>query len=468
MQKLKRKINVPLIGIFFQFINKKVKAGHRLGFTLIEALIVVFIFSIITLSFYSSMSLGARYIIKSKNNLEAVALAREKMEIVRNLKYDDIGTINGIPNGTIADDEDVLVNGRAYHVRTLVKFDDDAFDGIFPADTVSNDYKQVRVMVSWQGDVSANNSVSLTSRFVPPGLEVGTGDGVLAINIINGAGEGISQAAVHIVNNSISPAVNISTQTDNNGNIMFPGAKQSIQKYKVTVSKDNYETVETIDPISVPYNPTDVNASVIKDLLNIKVIIINLLANLEISSIDFSNNPLPNVNFNIEGGRILGTDNETPPNNIYNINSDSSTNANGEKIFNDISPGQFTLSSIEDIDGYAFIGMDPASPFVVVPGETKEVKIKFVDENVDSLLVKVMRNDDSTFIKDAQVRLTNSDGYDTTITTLSDGVAFFPVTGNSLVAGNYTLEITAVGYQSYTGSVDVNKFTEREVKLTAI
>jgi len=69
------------------------------AFTLIEALVVLFVFSLITLTFYSVFTLGGAYIIESKNRLRAVSLANEKMEIIRNLEYDDIGVVGGIPDG---------------------------------------------------------------------------------------------------------------------------------------------------------------------------------------------------------------------------------------------------------------------------------------------------------------------------------------------------------------------------------
>jgi len=447
-------------------VIKKIKT-QLFGFTIIEALVVIFVLSVISLSFYSTMSLSGKYIVKSKNDLGAVALAREKMEIVRNLKYDDIGTIGGIPNGTIVEEENISVNNKNYNVKTLVKFDDDPFDGVFPTDTVPNDYKRVKITVSWQEDLGTGNDISLVSRFVPSGLEVAAGDGVLSVNIINSAGEGIPQAEINISNNSISPAVNIDTETDDSGNMMFPGAEESIQKYKIAVSKDDYETVSTVDPAFEIYNPIDTHASVMSGLLNTKVIIIDKVSDFKILSVDSLNNPISNVNFHIKGGRILGTDNEVPANNIYKMDSDNSTNANGEKKFDDSSPGQFALSDIGSVSGYVLLGTDPVSPFTIAPGETREVKIKFADENLDSLLVNVVRNDDSTAIKDAQVRLTNGGGYDETVTTLSDGLAFFPTVGHSLTAGDYTLEVSASGYQNYSGSVEIDKLTTKEIKLIA-
>ena len=139
-------------------INKKNKAG----FTLIEALVLLFIFSLITITFYQVISVGTRYIIFSKNRLGAIALANEKMEIVRNMKYEDVGIVGGAScSGNIPQDEDVIRNEKSYHVYTLATYEDDPYDGTLggsPNDIAYKDYKNVKIKVSW------NNGGSTTTK----------------------------------------------------------------------------------------------------------------------------------------------------------------------------------------------------------------------------------------------------------------------------------------------------------------
>ena len=87
---------------------------HRRGFTLIEALVFLFLFALITTVFFQTFAYGTALIQQSKNRLGAIALANQKMEIVRSLDYDNIGTISGIPAGDIAQDETVQVNNMHY------------------------------------------------------------------------------------------------------------------------------------------------------------------------------------------------------------------------------------------------------------------------------------------------------------------------------------------------------------------
>ncbi|MFA7209393.1 MAG: PEGA domain-containing protein [Parcubacteria group bacterium] len=445
------------------------------AFTLVEALVLLFVFSVITVTFYSVFTLGGRYIIESKNHFGAVALANEKMEIVRNLKYDSIGIIGGIPSGSIPAEEDVTESGHTYHVKTFIQYVDDPFDGISPIDL---DYKRVKVTVSWNGAGGNDSDVSLIARFVPPGIEQNLAGGTLSVNVIGSDGIGVPQTLVHIVNSEVSPEVNLSVMTDDTGNLMLPGAQQSIQGYGITVSKDGYETVETIDPSSVTYSVIDTPASVVENMLNVKSIVEDKLISLKFLSVDYLGNPLPNVAFHMEGGRILGYDMlQSPAAPVYNLVSDSVTDENGEENFEDISPSQFFISGIGAIEGYTLIGLDNLSSFdpienkyavLLVPGNSQEVAIRFAKNDDNALLVSVLKAADDAPLADAYVELTNTEGYSGNSTSSVDGVVFFPVSTDPLVAGTYNLKITAEGYVEYSGAVEIDKLTTQQIKLTAI
>jgi len=452
------------------------KVSMKPGFTIIEALVTLFIFSLITMTFYSIFSLGGSYIIESKNRLGAVALANEKMEIIRNLKYDDIGIVGGIPSGSIVAEEDVAESKHTYHVKTFIQYIDDPFDGVSPDDLNSSDYKRVKVTISWKGVKGADSSFFLVARFVPPGIEQNSTGGILSVNVIGSNGIGVPQASVYITNTDVNPYINMTTLTDDSGNLMLPGAPQSTQGYHMHISKNGYETVDTIDPDTVTYSVVDVPASVVDGMLNTQSFVENGLVDLKIITVDALENPLPNIDFYLEGGRILGTDQITFLNQ-YNLISDSMTDASGEKTFSDISPGQFLVSNIGTAQGYTKIGMDAFSKFDVVkneytlptiaPGESREAKIRFASNDNDSLLLNVVKATDDAPIDGAIVTLTSASGYSENITTSLDGVAFFPIAVNPLAAGLYTITVMASGYGDYSGTIDINKLTAQQIKLTA-
>lgn len=443
---------------------------HKSAFTLIEALVFLFIFTIITTTFYSVFAVNTRYTIDVKDRQSSAQIANEKMEIIRNMQYGDIGTIGGIPSGNIKANENITVDGKTYAVRTLIKYQDDPFDGVYPTDTIPNDYKIVKVSVSWTGANNSASDVELVSRFVPSGMELSSGDGVLAINIIDGEGKGVPQASVHIVNSDVSPSVNMNAETDDTGNLMFPGAKASIQTYKLTVSKDGYETVETIDPDSVEYNPVDPHASVVGGSVNIKTVVIDKISDLKVKSADYLGAAIPGVDFHIEGGRVLGTNTLIiPAVTIYSKNDDYSTESDGEKGWEDINSGQYAVSDIGAVSGYTLIGVEPVSPVTVLPDEEKEIEIKFAKNDENSLVVYVLNNSDGLAIEGAEVHLINGDGYDATVTTAGGGEAIFPLAAESVFApGDYNIEIKAEGFQDNNSTATVDKFTAKTVKLIAI
>lgn len=433
------------------------------GFTFIEALVLLFVFSLVTVTFYNVISLGTRYIIISKNRLNAVAIANEKMEIIRNLRYEDVGTVGGACEGNIPQEEDVLRDGKSFHVYTLAKFEDDPFDGSLggsPNDSAFKDYKTVKVKVSWNNGGSDNGEISLSSRFAPQGLEVASaGDGILSINIFSDqdGGVGVSQANVHIVNNDVG--MNQTIQTDNSGNVMLVGAKESIQNYQITVTKSDYETVTTFPAYpNTAYNPIDTHASVIEGTLNITNIVQNKVADLKIVAKDYLGNPVSGVDFDLVGGRKLGTEDAFPYDPIYNLNVSDETEADGEMEYNSISPGQYSFELSSSESDYALVGIDTISPFSLVSEDSMEINLIVADKNAIGFSTKILNNIDSSPVSGAEVRLKNDIlGYDQSTTVGDDGMAFFPKEeGVPILAGTYDLFVTMDGFQNHNESVEIN------------
>lgn len=434
----------------------------RHGFMLIEALTVLFIFSLITITFYSVFTIGTRYIQEAKNRLGALAIANEKIEIVRNLAYDDIGTVNGDIEGNIPQDQDIVENTRQFHVHTEVIYIDDAFDGVAFADTVwFEDYKKVTVTVSWSNGESTEE-VSLISRFVPPGKEVPhAGDGILSINVFSNqpGGGGIAGSEVHIYNPETG--IDTSRNTDGAGNVTFMGSNisDSIQKYQLTVTKAGHETVTTMPPYpGSAYNPEDVHASVVTGVMNVKNIVQNALANIEISTVNYLNEAVPGITFNLVGGRKLGANVAPPFTPIYNFGEDSTTNASGEKLFSSISPGEYNFSLIDSaLNDYEIISINPIAPFSLLSADgTLNVEVKLASKTVTSLLVSVIDDSNDAPIAGAIVKLTNATGYEEDLETPSDGKVFFPTSVDPFLPGAYHIKITADGFAENDSDITIN------------
>jgi len=457
----------------YHFYNPRIENQRLLrGFTLIESLVFLFLFAIISLTFFQTYAQSTRLIIDSKNRLGATALANQKMEIIRSIDYDDIGTKHwdgtawtyGIPPGELLEDETVLVNTVKYEVHTFVQYVDDSFDGtVATGDTIPTDYKRVRITVSW-GDLSADRSVGIFGNFSPRGVETAGGGGVLAINILDASGAGVPNANVHIVNASAS--VNVTATTDATGNIMFPGAPAGTENYVLTVSKNNYYGATTYPPYPTSaYNPVDVHASVVAGVLNQKTIVIDQFSDMTLMTQDPFGTVIPNIGYTLTGGRILGT-NPVSGNTVLEFSDTAVTDASGVATYVDQSYGQY-LITIAGTD-YQFLKFSPESTlvneFTATAGVNTNVSAILMDTRIGSVQVKVRNQTDGSPLAGASVQLSNATLlYDVTIVTDQYGYAYFPTTLPALLPGTYDIEVSLSGFSDVNDSVVVNGALEVEV-----
>lgn len=441
------------------------------GFTLIEALVLLFVFSVITLTFFQAYAIGARLIINSKNRLGATALANQKMEIIRSIDYDTIGTkhwngiawVYGIPGGDLLEDEAIDVNTTHYIVHTFVQYVDDPFDGKLggsPNDAIPNDYKRVRLTVSW-GDGSDGQSVSLVSNVSPNGIETSAGGGVLTINILDSTGVGVPNATVHIVNSSAS--IDVTTDTDSTGNITLPGTPTSTpagtRNYVITVSKNGYFGTTTYPPYPTStYNPVDVNVSVVANALNPITIVMDHASDIILRTQDPFGTSIPNVNLSITGGRLLGTA-PVSGTKTYSLSQNTTTGASGATTFTGQSYGQYTVSFSGTT--HQFFKLNPGSLSMynidVAAGVNKDVTAIFLDTQIGSLKTIIKNQSDNSAIIGASVHLSNASlGYDVTMTTDQYGYAYFPAALPALANGTYDITVSASGFSSNTGTVSIS------------
>lgn len=454
----------------------KLLATSCRGFTLIESMVFLLLFALIASIFFQTYSTATRLIIESKNRLGATALANQKMEIIRSIDYTTIGTkhwngtawVYGIPAGEVLEDEDVTVNTTTYAVHTFVQYVDDEFDDEAPTDTIPTDYKRVRLTVSW-GLGGTDQTVVLFGNFSPNGVETSGGDGVLAINILDATGSGVSGATVRVVNSAAS--IDTTGTTDSTGNLTLPGATAGTEAYELTISKSGYYGAVTYPayPTSA-YNPVDVHASVATGVLNQKTVVMDQEVDITFKTEDPFGTDIPNIGYTLSGGRVLGTDPGTGAS-VYGFTDTATTNGSGEADYPDESYGQYTVSTSST--DYEFYRLNPEGAAVNIfdasPGSAAAIAAVLLDKNIGSVKVVVENQADSTPIAGASVRLQNAGlAYDATVTTDTFGQAYFPTALPELAAGTYDLEITATGFGDENSTVNVNGVLETEtVQMTA-
>ncbi|MEK7499010.1 MAG: prepilin-type N-terminal cleavage/methylation domain-containing protein, partial [Patescibacteria group bacterium] len=138
------------------------------GFTLIEVLIAMFVLGVVVVGLFGFITLILKSSHDGQRRIVATALANEKMELLRNLSYDNVGTVGGVPSGPILQTEEIVRNSSTYTVSVDIRYIDDPFDGTAPTDTLNTDYKQARVEVSWDNNLS-KRPVLLITQISPSG-----------------------------------------------------------------------------------------------------------------------------------------------------------------------------------------------------------------------------------------------------------------------------------------------------------
>lgn len=435
----------------------KLQAKNYNGFTLIEALVFLFLFAVISMTFLQTYTVGTRLIIESKNRLGATALANQKMEIIRSIEYDSIGTTTGIPAGDLAENETISVNTTQYHVHTFVQYVDDSFDGVVAAgDAIPTDYKRVRLTITW-GNQGTDQAVAVFGNFSPNGMESSSGGGVLSLNVLDAGGNGVTGASVQIVNGAAG--VNVTGSTDSTGNLTLPGAPAGAEAYTITVSKSGYYGATTYPayPTSA-YNPVDVHASVAADTLNQKTIVMDQSTDITLTTQDPFGTAIPNINYTLAGGRILGTNPSTGVE-VTAFSDTGSTDGSGEASYPDESYGDyvFTITSAD----YQFLKLSPettvANEFTATAGTATDVVATLLDENIGSIKVLVENQADNTPLAGASVHVTNATlAYDATVVTDQYGFAYFPTALPELLPETYDIVVSLSGYGDESDTANVN------------
>lgn len=220
----------------------------------------------------------------AKTRSVATTVAESQIEYIRSLSYDSVGTVGGIPAGSIPQVSTTTQNGIAFPVRTLVEYVDDPADGTGSGDAngITTDYKRIKVSVSYNANGRAQK-IELVSNYAPPGLETTTGGGTLKVSVVNATGVGIPGAAVRIVNASTSPTIDFTTFSDATGTVFLPGAPTSTQ-YQIAVSKSGYSSAQTYARDSFNQNPSPGYLTVVKNQTTTGTFAIDQLASLTLNT----------------------------------------------------------------------------------------------------------------------------------------------------------------------------------------
>src|SRR3989344_793307 len=233
------------------------------GVTLIDTLVGTALMLVIFLGIAGAIQLSLDVVTNNKARAGAVALANERMEYIRSLAYASVGTVGGIPSGTLAQTETTTMNGITYTRRTFIEYSDDSKDGTGGADTngITADYKAAKVSVSWTSR-TGERSVAVVTRIESlNGMEIACTPpcGTLALAVVDSQSQPVSNAQVAIVNSGTG--VNLNTYSDTSGIASFIGSPAG-SGYQITVTKAGYSTSQTYSTTAQNTSPNPAHLTV--------------------------------------------------------------------------------------------------------------------------------------------------------------------------------------------------------------
>jgi len=424
------------------------------GQILVEIVVAVGLLTILFHAVFTLINAAFHSLGDSRARQTARYLAQSKIEEIKNLAYDQVGTQGGIPSGPLTQSETVTRNGLNYSVKRSVIFVDDPFDDLAPDDLLPTDYKRVRVEVSWSGLFSSKRPTVLVTDIAPPGMEEPVSGGTVEITVFDAQVEPVSEAQVHLVNDSVSPAIDLNLETNEDGKILLPGAPACSSCYFIEVTKQDYTSDRTYSSQEV-VNPSKGYLTVEED----KVAEISF--KIDKSSTLTINGPEPNLTFQLTGSKVIGTDDDENP--VYKIDEEYTTGSDGRLVLEDFQWGSYKFDLLSE--GYDLAGTNPLTPIALQPDS--EVDFQFVVEESaeNSILIEVVDTNDQP-VASASARLFDDQDYEETGYTGEEEEADFgQVFFSPLDFQDYNLEVEAEDYQSDSRKVSVEDQTVERVIL---
>lgn len=394
--------------MFRLLLDKKLS---QKGISLIEILIGIAVFTLIAFSICQAYVQVMKTVRISRLKVTAAALANEQFEIIRNLSYNNVGIVGGVPSGKMQREKTVTRSNDAFKIITTIRNIDDPFDGTIggvPNDLAPADYRFVALDISCPS-LSDFQTLSFSTYVGPKNLEISSNNGALLIKVFNAVGQAVQGATVHIENNLIVPHIIIDDSTNNSGILEVIDTPVGTKAYEITVTKDGYSQDKTYPITPQNPNPAKPHATVAKQQLTQVSFAIDKTSSLEVSSKTSACSSVENIDYTLQGSKLIGT---SP--NVLKYSQNHVTNASGIETIGNLEWD--TYNSILTDSNYDLAGTIPLVPLVLNPDSTQSLSLIVTPKNSRSLLVAVKDASTQLSLSDASVTLSKS-GYSNTLTT---------------------------------------------------
>lgn len=397
-------------------LNPFYRRTYMDGLSLVEIVVSVAVFAFVAVMLYSTYQRAFDVVRVAQSRVDAIALANAQFEIVRNLPYAQIGTVGGVPSGVLIPVRTLQSSGRIFIATTTVRNIDQLFDGVIggtPNDLSPADNKLVEIELMCTSCKNFRPLIFNTS-VGPKDLESASTNGSLFVSVLDANGLPVVGASVHVVNTTTAPPIDILDVTPASGILQIIDAPPALESYEVTVSKSGYSSERTYKPgIAPTINPVKPHATVAVQTLTQLTFMIDRTATLDFSSVDSSCTPIPNVDFELTGSKLIAT---AP--NVIKYDKYYKTNESGVKQLTDIEWDTYTL--VASTTEYKLIGVVPLSPLPIAPGAMQNVQLVMKAEGSSMVLVTVKDSSTGLPITGATVTLHRPNG-DTSIETTGRG-----------------------------------------------
>ncbi|MFA5061583.1 MAG: prepilin-type N-terminal cleavage/methylation domain-containing protein [Patescibacteria group bacterium] len=430
---------------------------NRKGFTLIEVIVATAIFVLFAVGIYGGITLIFKIVYQSRTRILETGILAEQLEVVRNLPYDSVGIISGVPAGVLPHTTTTVRNGEIFTLITTIRNIDDPFDGTAsgtPHDLSPADFKLVEMSAICQNCLQ-QASVILSTIVAPKQLEGASVNGALFIQVFDADGLPVAGADVSVTNTARTPLIIVNDTTGNDGYLRIIDTTTGTRSYYINVSKPGYSTDYTV--VSGPSAPTPIKppANVVSQDVTDISFSIDRLSNLTLHTINTACAALGSVRLNMSGAKKIAIDPD-----IYKFNKNFTTDASGNYSFPNIEWDTYFLSTTGTIS-YDVAGAMPMLPLAINPGLTQDAKVILQAHTANSLLVNVVDAGTGLPLSDATVELTGT-SYDVTVLT---GYGYTRQTDWSSGSGQinftnpkkYFADSGTVNYSSYPGDLKLKK-----------
>lgn len=411
-------------------------AGQQDGFTMMETLMAIFL---IVLAFTSILPVYfslTSYLTNNRLKAEAGAVAARDMEGIRAASYDDVGLVVGNPSGIFhAEKNESRANGGSFSIYTNIQWVDEPFDGTAAAgtDPMPNDYKLATVQVFETGKTTI--LATLTSNIARESEEQPiTGGNILVKTVRSDGTTPISDVNIDI---TTGPSAPLSNWTGTDGTTIFAQITPSVTvgDYALRASKTGYivRIDQEIQNTTVVFGQTrmltfimDVAGHLQVNLRDVNGAVIQKPSTLELSNADIGV-----VSYNATTGYFE---------------------------FTELLPGNYEVKG--SAAGFA---ASEAVVTTVVAGELTTVNITLEALPTGRLHLETFDSVSGLHLGNCAVKLTNQTNALIT-NAVTDGNGLLDI---DIEVATYTVDITHIGYQPWTGSaaIEFNTTTNLNASL---